>query len=153
MACFVLLLFSRLGCFWFFFFFKQKTAYERRISDWSSDVCSSDLVEDALADRARREPRRALDARVDILLTEKARLILQKQFEQRRRAERSAPGAPETQPVGHRPVGADLPRRIAEIIPRARPRGRLDMRIARRTRQRQPLDHRHALEDRKRTRL
>src|SRR3546814_18003116 len=27
-----------------FFFFKQKTAYERRISDWSSDVCSSDLV-------------------------------------------------------------------------------------------------------------
>src|SRR3546814_1166630 len=27
-----------------FFFFKQKTAYERRISDWSSDVCSSDLA-------------------------------------------------------------------------------------------------------------
>src|SRR3546814_3072904 len=26
-----------------FFFFKQKTAYEMRISDWSSDVCSSDL--------------------------------------------------------------------------------------------------------------
>src|SRR3546814_666220 len=31
-------------CFFFFvFFFKQKTAYEMRISDWSSDVCSSDL--------------------------------------------------------------------------------------------------------------
>src|SRR3546814_8514934 len=29
---------------YFFFFFKQKTAYEMRISDWSSDVCSSDLV-------------------------------------------------------------------------------------------------------------
>src|SRR3546814_6391939 len=29
-------------CF-YFFFFKQKTAYEMRISDWSSDVCSSDL--------------------------------------------------------------------------------------------------------------
>src|SRR3546814_5182332 len=28
----------------FFFFFKQKTAYEMRISDWSSDVCSSDLL-------------------------------------------------------------------------------------------------------------
>src|SRR3546814_5059978 len=27
-----------------FFFFKQKTAYEMRISDWSSDVCSSDLM-------------------------------------------------------------------------------------------------------------
>src|SRR3546814_7419317 len=35
-----------LSCF--FFFFKQKTAYEMRISDWSSDVCSSDLaVQDA----------------------------------------------------------------------------------------------------------
>src|SRR3546814_11481463 len=30
--------------FFFFFFFKQKTAYELRISDWSSDVCSSDLL-------------------------------------------------------------------------------------------------------------
>src|SRR3546814_4181052 len=28
----------------FLFFFKQKTAYEMRISDWSSDVCSSDLM-------------------------------------------------------------------------------------------------------------
>src|SRR3546814_6196026 len=34
-----------------FFFFKQKTAYEMRISDWSSDVCSSDLP-------ARRKHRR-----------------------------------------------------------------------------------------------
>src|SRR3546814_3741424 len=35
------------GCvcfFMFLFFFKQKTAYEMRISDWSSDVCSSDLL-------------------------------------------------------------------------------------------------------------
>src|SRR3546814_7941261 len=29
----------------FVFFFKQKTAYEMRISDWSSDVCSSDLID------------------------------------------------------------------------------------------------------------
>src|SRR3546814_5241930 len=36
----------------FFFFFKQKTAYEMRISDWSSDVCSSDLV-------PKSEPRRS----------------------------------------------------------------------------------------------
>src|SRR3546814_16095183 len=36
----------------FFFFFKQKTAYEMRISDWSSDVCSSDLpVIEELADQ------------------------------------------------------------------------------------------------------
>src|SRR3546814_9486908 len=32
------------GVYLFFFFFKQKTAYEMRISDWSSDVCSSDLA-------------------------------------------------------------------------------------------------------------
>src|SRR3546814_7923531 len=31
-------------CGYFVFFFKQKTAYEMRISDWSSDVCSSDLI-------------------------------------------------------------------------------------------------------------
>src|SRR3546814_10311034 len=36
-------------CFLFFFFFKQKTAYEMRISDWSSDVCSSDLVDISLS--------------------------------------------------------------------------------------------------------
>src|SRR3546814_10244818 len=33
----------------FFFFFKQKTAYEVRISDWISDVCSSDLLAVGLA--------------------------------------------------------------------------------------------------------
>src|SRR3546814_2144643 len=38
-VCVVLLL-CDLGFFVFFFFFKQKTAYEMRISDWSSDVCS-----------------------------------------------------------------------------------------------------------------
>src|SRR3546814_7921802 len=35
----------------FFFFFKQKTAYEMRISDWSSDVCSSDLRESGVTNR------------------------------------------------------------------------------------------------------
>src|SRR3546814_13498257 len=37
-----------------FFFFKQKTAYEMRISDWSSDVCSSDLDVDVAGDDQRR---------------------------------------------------------------------------------------------------
>src|SRR3546814_11664590 len=36
-----------------FFFFKQKTAYEMRISDWSSDVCSSDLSDDGKEASAR----------------------------------------------------------------------------------------------------
>src|SRR3546814_6960799 len=39
-----IVLFSNFLCYVFFFFFKQKTAYEMRISDWSSDVCSSDLL-------------------------------------------------------------------------------------------------------------
>src|SRR3546814_11774915 len=37
----------------FFFFFKQKTSYEMRISDWSSDVCSSDLTMIALYPASR----------------------------------------------------------------------------------------------------
>src|SRR3546814_2283077 len=37
-------------------FFKQKTAYEMRISDWSSDVCSSDLKKKAVALTARAQP-------------------------------------------------------------------------------------------------
>src|SRR3546814_3246696 len=38
----------------FVFFFKQKTAYEMRISDWSSDVCSSDLHPTIRAPRCKR---------------------------------------------------------------------------------------------------
>src|SRR3546814_963081 len=45
------------GCF---FLFKQRTAYERRISDWSSDVCSSDLL-----DRAGEIEARIADREID----------------------------------------------------------------------------------------
>src|SRR3546814_2619705 len=44
------------------FFFKQKTAYELRISDWSSDVCSSDLTSElaaACAGKSARRPQQA----------------------------------------------------------------------------------------------
>src|SRR3546814_632585 len=47
-----------------FFFLKQKTAYEMRISDWSSDVCSSDLL---LAD-PRNEPRQFGEAAGSMIL-------------------------------------------------------------------------------------
>src|SRR3546814_11734125 len=52
----------------FFFFFKQKTAYEMRISDWSSDVCSSDLLDHAVEagvgeDRPHAAPARAAQRR------------------------------------------------------------------------------------------
>src|SRR3546814_19632325 len=59
-----------------FFFFKQKTAYEMRISDWSSDVCSSDLEvprEGVGIGRYRRravEGHRLADERTDVLLTD-----------------------------------------------------------------------------------
>src|SRR3546814_5016020 len=46
----VCMCFSLWFMFFCVFFFKQKTAYEMRISDWSSDVCSSDL--DVAVDRA-----------------------------------------------------------------------------------------------------
>src|SRR3546814_4972242 len=55
---------------WFFdfFFFKQKTAYEMRISDWSSDVCSSDLDRSAAREEAGRKERR-----VDLRQADQAR--------------------------------------------------------------------------------
>src|SRR3546814_1211020 len=49
-----------------FFFFKQKTAYEMRISDWSSDVCSSDL-----------DAREWLDAGFRELMTETAIVLIE----------------------------------------------------------------------------
>src|SRR3546814_4549722 len=52
----VLIISCRLSSLYFMyvyiFFFKQKTAYEMRISDWSSDVCSSDLMSDSSQPRA-----------------------------------------------------------------------------------------------------
>src|SRR3546814_10490321 len=48
-----------LWMFRLFFFFKQKTAYEMRISDWSSDVCSSDLGRESLRHTEGRHRRHA----------------------------------------------------------------------------------------------
>src|SRR3546814_19405971 len=75
------------------FFFNQKTAYEMRISDWSSDVCSSDLLESAIIiDAARVQPfRQAVDAlqvvRLDIggkavfaVVGDRDRLVLAVEF-------------------------------------------------------------------------
>src|SRR3546814_11664605 len=56
--------------FFVVFFFKQKTAYEMRISDWSSDVCSSDLVDVLGAER--REER---DVLVEVHMTFGAELV------------------------------------------------------------------------------
>src|SRR3546814_900451 len=68
-----------------FFFFKQKTAYEMRISDWSSDVCSSDLCRHrstrlkSLCGMPRHElwwRRRAIDRRIDEAVAKGASLPL-----------------------------------------------------------------------------
>src|SRR3546814_7089761 len=58
----------------YFFFFKQKTAYELRISDWSSDVCSSDLgSRRSQADASRRWPPAARSAEAGAALAGAAR--------------------------------------------------------------------------------
>src|SRR3546814_1034727 len=53
------------------FFFKQKTAYEMRISDWSSDVCSSDLPPSELREIIGSAVRQALQIEHDGRIVEK----------------------------------------------------------------------------------
>src|SRR3546814_18496452 len=65
------------------FFFKQKTAYEMRISDWSSDVCSSDLIDLAVRrfqafSRLQRELDEAKNALAERAVIDKAKAILMK---------------------------------------------------------------------------
>src|SRR3546814_6603751 len=69
------------------FFFKQKTAYEMRISDWSSDVCSSDLADQRLGDIAVHG-----GYRLDDTLAEIARLVAIAQLDRLVRAGRGARG-------------------------------------------------------------
>src|SRR3546814_3077258 len=65
-----------------FFFFKQKTAYEMRISDWSSDVCSSDLAQRQIVVRVHsalrfrfKYPVIGLEARTDTVHVERAAAV------------------------------------------------------------------------------
>src|SRR3546814_14855328 len=78
-------------CCLFFFFFKQKTAYEMRISDWSSDVCSSDLVLGAPrhADRrAKAGAERQVGQRLDDMMERRQILPARSRPVQRRRGRR-----------------------------------------------------------------
>src|SRR3546814_2236032 len=93
----------RFGICCFFFFYKQKTAYEMRISDWSSDVCSSDLRIEAgaavLVDRDRRagdgrHPQRAEQRRQDqVDRDEGAHAVADRETAQEKRGDRR-PGKP-----------------------------------------------------------
>src|SRR3546814_10232958 len=122
----------------FFFFFKQKTAYEMRISDWSSDVCSSDLdrrpagllapgtqcVAPAGAGPAVDGPRHALDARRQRSRREPwPRHPLEDRADAGagRRREHAAPGLAE--PAGHRGQ-VQRAQRAGGDRDLARPRGR-----------------------------
>src|SRR3546814_9368378 len=114
-----------------FLFFKQKTAYEMRISDWSSDVCSSDLAARERAELARRQLRGVHHEGVVVQARDQ---VLAGQF------------ADVTPGVDQRA----LQRRVAEAI--AQRGGVLDLdeiqRAARllRDRRAQPLPHRRARE-------
>src|SRR3546814_8942214 len=85
--------------FFCFCFFKQKTAYEMRISDWSSDVCSSDLVaaqvrateaQRAIADLARTRYREGVANYLEVLDAERNLFIAEQTLIQLRRAELDA---------------------------------------------------------------
>src|SRR3546814_12947846 len=71
---------GRLVCEWHFLFFcKQKTAYEVRISDWSSDVCSSDLLAAQAQHRLHHAPQRPVErvGRLDQALDRRPGLAFQ----------------------------------------------------------------------------
>src|SRR3546814_7320839 len=99
-----------------FFFFKQKTAYEMRISDWSSDVCSSDLKRKAplhLRRRFQRAVHEALALEAQCinrrLLADRAQHVLQR-----------SPFRSMMENVAHRHA-AHAPI-LSQIVERAKPR-------------------------------
>src|SRR3546814_1132204 len=106
----------------YFFFFKQKTAYEMRISDWSSDVCSSDLhahvrhadfARDEL-DHRHRQPALRLGLGTDLTL---------RQIEQRQRRRLRTAG---------RIAGDDFLRLLRILLgPRKRTQARADFAFGR----------------------
>src|SRR3546814_6332058 len=84
-------------CYFFFFFFKEKTAYEVRIGDWSSDVCSSDLIAGRLHDVAA-----SLSGAVERDRREAAEVQLAREAQERLAADRARQEAQERQQVRER---------------------------------------------------
>src|SRR3546814_4582271 len=113
-------------------FFKQKTAYEMRISDWSSDVCSSDLL------RAAAEPTRlrilALCAHAELSVTELVTILGQSQPRVSRHLklmveagvlERNREGARAFYRPAERGALAELVRALVALVPADRTSTRL----------------------------
>src|SRR3546814_1772953 len=103
-----------------FLFFKQKTAYEMRISDWSSDVCSSDLRVDILESELLQEHRSVDADQVERQVARFDRVEIERRGVQDQFAARKGP-APALdanaivaqqsifdRPAGHRNTGIDL---------------------------------------------
>src|SRR3546814_3417771 len=109
-----------------FFFFKQKTAYEMRISDWSSDVCSSDLL--LHFKRAERDPRSAEAERA--VHARKTAAVAQRRLRERRAGlpfcrnpvhQQHAVIAKASQPIGLTAEARAIARReLPEIVVRHR---------------------------------
>src|SRR3546814_15086005 len=92
---------------WFrLFLFKQKTTYEMRISDWSSDVCSSDLLKVTLFVRT---PRGAILTEAGRVFLEEAREIIERS---RRAGERSR--AADRGAIGRLTVASSEARRVGK---------------------------------------
>src|SRR3546814_10800433 len=86
--------------YFLFFFFKQKTAYEMRISDWSSDVCSSDLAAHARDQLAHLEglAQIIVGARVDTF-DPLGPVVARRDDDDREQPPRGAPAAQHRAPV------------------------------------------------------
>src|SRR3546814_7887996 len=98
--------------FWFFFF-KQKTAYEMRISDWSSDVCSSDLDERSRLPRSAAALRRQFGD--PVALSQRHRLRRYRgRFQPGERGDRGA-GARDRQPALRSGAGTECGDRAGEL--------------------------------------
>src|SRR3546814_2014779 len=128
------------------FFFKQKTAYEMRISDWSSDVCSSDLRLVRLV-RAVAVVVRIVPAAGRMVVAE-ALFAVEGQVQQAEAVERGDERAQQHRPVA---IGRDPVARFVRVVPRGLDDRVLGVETAeeRRAHQRQGA----AQQDRKNTRL
>src|SRR3546814_2558734 len=102
-------------CFFSFFFFKQKTAYEMRISDWSSDVCSSDLGNVAAICGTRQPDLSVLRVRPDALAALQIDAPQQLHGIAVALARRQGQQPQAALGIGRKPAVARLDQRIAEV--------------------------------------
>src|SRR3546814_5398161 len=102
-----------------FFFFKQKTAYEMRISDWSSDVCSSDLAACLLPTATSRVPPAPEDhamSRFGYVMTTYVAVMLMVILSVVSFAPKLIWNASASTPIGLYPIGAPGPLEVPDLL-------------------------------------